>query len=186
MFQCLSQFVTIPYEILRIPFITNGIHFVSDRNTHAIFNHLTFITLLSVTKIFVVCTSFYSIPLLYFLAVLLVLRRRKLAKIGVDEKFWYLPSLTRNTTAKFNKRKILFSSSAQGIRMIHENKYANDYVLKSTKNSAIKSKRKNMKTCPVQLLVQAATESYLIHCATNNGTLVILMSFNLSGECISK
>ena len=69
--------------------------------------------------------------------------------------------------------------------MIHENKYTNDYVLKSTKNSAIKSKRKNMKTCPVQLLVQAATESYLIHCATNNGTLVILVSFNLSGECIS-
>ena len=117
MTQYVPMFIAVCYNTLwntSNSIITNGILFVRDRNTHAMFNHLTFITLLSVTKIFVVCTSFYSIPLLYFLALLLVLRRRKLAKIGVDEKFWYLPSLTRNTTAKFNKRKFYFRVLLKG------------------------------------------------------------------------
>ena len=61
-----------------------------------------------------------------------------------------------------------------------------EHVLKSTENTPVKTKRKNMRTISVKVLFQAASEIYLIHRGKNNKTLVILVPFNSSGECTFK
>ena len=58
-----------------------------------------------------------------------------------------------------------------------------DYILKSTKNSLLKIKWKDMRTFHVQVLFQAATENYSIHSAANGDTLTILTPINSCGEC---
>ena len=61
-----------------------------------------------------------------------------------------------------------------------------DDVLKSGKNSLVKTKRGNMRTFHVQLLFQAVSESYVIDCTASNSAPTKLTQFNSSGECTFK
>lgn len=52
--------------------------------------------------------------------------------------------------------------------------------MKSMKKSVVKTKRRNLITCHVQLLFQAATEGYSTYLAVNN-TLPTMAPFNPCG-----
>ena len=88
-----------------------------------------------------------------------------------------------------SKRKFL--RSVLGIGMTHTKKYTNGsfkistasfYKLCSRINRELSSKNemKKYENFFLKVLFQAASESYLIHRATNNKTLVILVTFDSS------
>ena len=54
-----------------------------------------------------------------------------------------------------------------------------NHVLKSTKNSSVKTKRNNMRTLHVQLLFQAVTKNYSIQRTASKNTHTILAPFIL-------